>query len=179
MIGEIRDLETARIAIQSSLTGHLVLSTLHTNNAAAAITRLIDIGVENYLLGSTIKGVVAQRLVRKICRHCACEHRQARHWEDEFVRIIPQIEAFGKPNILEARGCTECGGTGFSGRSTIAEVLMIDDEFHGLILANASDDQIGKSARARGMLNMYEMGATRVWRGETTIDEVLRATRMG
>ncbi|MBR1201859.1 Flp pilus assembly complex ATPase component TadA [Bradyrhizobium sp. AUGA SZCCT0051] len=179
MIGEIRDLEAARIAIQSSLTGHLVLSTLHTNSAAAAITRLIDIGVENYLLASTIKGVVAQRLVRKICRHCACEHRQAQHWESEFVRIIPQIESFGKPNILEARGCTECGGTGFSGRSTIAEVLMIDDEFHGLILANASDDQIGKSARARGMLNMYEMGATRVWRGETTIDEVLRATRMG
>ena len=179
MIGEIRDLETARIAIQSSLTGHLVLSTLHTNSAAAAITRLIDIGVENYLLASTVKGVVAQRLVRKLCRHCACEHGQADHWASELARTVPGIEAFGRPNIRQARGCPECGGGGFSGRSTIAEVLLIDDEFHGLILSNASDDQVNKAARARGMLSMYEMGAAKIWRGETTIDEVLRATRMG
>ena len=179
MIGEIRDLETARIAIQSSLTGHLVLSTLHTNSAAAAITRLIDIGVENYLLASTVKGVVAQRLVRKLCRHCACEHGQADHWASEIARTIPGIEAFGRPNIRQAGGCPECGGAGFSGRSTIAEVLLIDNEFHGLILSNASDDQVNKAARARGMLSMYEMGAAKIWRGETTIDEVLRATRMG
>jgi general secretion pathway protein E len=179
MIGEIRDLETARIAIQSSLTGHLVLSTLHTNSAAAAITRLIDIGVENYLLASTVKGVVAQRLVRKLCRHCAREHGQAGHWASELARTVPGIEAFGRPNIREARGCPECSGAGFSGRSTIAEVLLIDNEFHGLILSNASDDQVNKAARARGMLSMYETGAAKIWRGETTIDEVLRATRMG
>ena len=179
MIGEIRDLETARIAIQSSLTGHLVLSTLHTNSAAAAITRLIDIGVENYLLASTVKGVVAQRLVRKLCRHCACEHGQADQWASELARTVPGIEAFGRPNIRQACGCPECDGAGFSGRSTIAEVLLIDNEFHGLILSNASDDQVNKAARARGMLSMYEMGAAKIWRGETTIDEVLRATRMG
>jgi general secretion pathway protein E len=179
MIGEIRDLETARIAIQSSLTGHLVLSTLHTNSAAAAITRLIDIGVENYLLASTVKGVVAQRLVRKLCRHCAREHQQADHWSGELARTVHGIERYGEPTILEAVGCTECAGIGFSGRSTIAEVLLIDPGLHGLILSSASDDQIGKAARTRGMLSMYETGSIRVWRGETTIDEVLRATRMG
>jgi general secretion pathway protein E len=179
MIGEIRDLETARIAIQSSLTGHLVLSTLHTNSAAAAITRLIDIGVENYLLASTVKGVVAQRLVRKLCRHCARRHNQAGYWASELARTVPGIETGGPPDIREAGGCAECGGTGFSGRSTIAEMLLIDSEFHHLIQSNASDDEVNKAARARGMVNMYEMGATRVWQGETTMDEVLRATRMG
>jgi general secretion pathway protein E len=179
MIGEIRDLETARIAIQSSLTGHLVLSTLHTNSATAAITRLIDIGVENYLLASTVKGVVAQRLVRTLCRHCAREHDQAAHWADEFSRTIPNIVSFGPPNIREARGCAECEGIGFAGRSTIAEILLIDEEVHHLILSNASDGQVNTAARARGMINMYEMGAIKVWQGETTVDEVLRATRMG
>jgi general secretion pathway protein E len=179
MIGEIRDLETARIAIQSSLTGHLVLSTLHTNSAAAAITRLIDIGVENYLLASTVKGVVAQRLVRKLCRHCARAHDQADYWVTELARTVPGIETCGAPTILAARGCGECGGTGFSGRSTIAEMLLIDDELHHLMLSSASDSRINTAARARGMINMYEMGAAKVWRGETTVDEVLRATRMG
>jgi general secretion pathway protein E len=179
MIGEIRDLETARIAIQSSLTGHLVLSTLHTNNAAAAITRLIDIGVENYLLASTVKGVVAQRLVRKLCRHCAREHDQADYWADELARTVPAIATCGPPNIREASGCAECGGVGFAGRSTIAEILLIDGEFQHLILSNASDGQVNTAARAGGMISMYEMGAAKVWRGETTVDEVLRATRMG
>jgi len=179
MIGEIRDLETARIAIQSSLTGHLVLSTLHTNSAAAAITRLIDIGVENYLLASTVKGVVAQRLVRKLCRHCATPHDRAAHWAGELARAIPKIESWGAPNIRGARGCTQCGGVGFAGRSTIAEILLIDEESHQLILSNASDSQVNQAARGRGMVSMYEMGVAKVWRGETTIEEVLRATRMG
>jgi general secretion pathway protein E len=179
MIGEIRDLETARIAIQSSLTGHLVLSTLHTNSAAAAITRLIDIGVESYLLASTVKGVLAQRLVRKLCRHCAREHHQAAHWAREFSITIPKIESFGPPQISDAAGCDKCSGTGFAGRSTIAEILLVDPDMHGLILSNAADAQLQAAARAHGMINIYEMGAMKVWRGETTIDEVLRATRMG
>jgi general secretion pathway protein E len=179
MIGEIRDLETARIAIQSSLTGHLVLSTLHTNSAAAAITRLIDIGVENYLLASTVKGVVAQRVVRKLCRHCARKHDQADYWAIELARTVPGIDACGPPNIREASGCAECGDVGFAGRSTIAEILLIDSEFQHLILSSASDGQVNTAARARGMINMYEMGAAKVWQGETTVDEVLRATRMG
>jgi len=179
MIGEVRDLETARIAIQSSLTGHLVLSTLHTNSAASAITRLIDIGVENYLLDSTVKGIVAQRLVRKLCQHCAAPHDRAAHWEAELVRAVPTIRAHGVRNIREARGCGQCGGTGFSGRSTIAEILLVDDTLHQLILSNASDGQLNQAARQRGMVSMYEMGAVKVWQGVTTIEEVLRATRMG
>lgn len=179
MIGEIRDLETARIAIQSSLTGHLVLSTLHTNSAAAAITRLIDIGVENYLLASTVKGIVAQRLVRKLCAHCSVIHDKAGHWAGELARGVPSVESYGAPEIRRAVGCSECGGVGFSGRSTIAELLLVDDDFHHLILSKASDSQINQAARARGMVTMYEMGAAKVWRGETTIEEVLRATRMG
>jgi general secretion pathway protein E len=179
MIGEIRDLETARIAIQSSLTGHLVLSTLHTNSAAAAIPRLIDIGVENYLLASTLKGVVAQRLVRKLCPHCSRSHDQAAQWAQELERSLPHIRSFGPPLIRQAAGCADCGGIGFSGRSTIAEILLVDNEFHDLVLSNASDSRIEIQARERGMISMYEMGAAKAWRGETTIDEVLRATRMG
>jgi general secretion pathway protein E len=179
MIGEIRDLDTARIAIQASLTGHLVLSTLHTNSAAAAITRLVDIGLEGYLLASTVKGVIAQRLVRRLCPHCACADDRAVHWASQLKRAAPFVETLGTPNILRPRGCAECGGTGFNGRSTIAEVLLVESDIHSLILSNAPDDKIGQAARGRGMIGMYEMGAAKVWRGETTIDEVLRATRMG
>ncbi|MBU6462907.1 MAG: type II/IV secretion system protein [Bradyrhizobium sp.] len=179
MIGEIRDLPTARIAIQSSLTGHLVLSTLHTNSAASAITRMIDIGVENYLLASTIKGVIAQRLVRKLCCHCAREHRQASHWVRELQRTVPHVERLGEPKVREAIGCDDCGGTGYMGRSTIAETFVIDSGAQSLILARGSDDELERAARARGMRSMYEMGATKVWQGESTINEVLRATRMG
>jgi general secretion pathway protein E len=179
MIGEIRDLETARIAIQASLTGHLVLSTLHTNSSAAAVTRLIDMGVENYLLASTIKGILAQRLVRNLCRHCSQPHEGADHWRHEFVRAVPQIEALGTPNVRQSRGCAECNQTGFAGRSTIAEILLIDADIHGLILTKASDAELERTARGRGMIGMYEMGVAKVWRGETTIEEVLRAVRMG
>ncbi|BAM91976.1 general secretion pathway protein E [Bradyrhizobium oligotrophicum S58] len=179
MIGEIRDLETARIAIQASLTGHLVLSTLHTNNAASAITRLIDIGVENYLLASTLKGVIAQRLVRKLCSRCSCEHPQATYWAESFERSVTDLESLGDPDIRQPQGCADCGHAGFSGRSTIAEMLVIDDACQSLILARAADAAIERAARERGMQSMYEMGVRKVWRGETTIDEVLRATRMG
>jgi general secretion pathway protein E len=180
MIGEIRDLETARIAIQASLTGHLVLSTLHTNNAASAITRLIDIGVENYLLASTLKGVIAQRLVRKLCLGCARPHPQAAYWAESFERSVSGLRSGGAPNIRQPQGCADCGGhTGFSGRSTIAEMLVVDDACQGLVLAKAADHAIERAAKERGMQSMYEMGVHKVWRGETTIDEVLRATRMG
>ncbi|CCE00695.1 GspE/PulE family protein [Bradyrhizobium sp. STM 3809] len=179
MIGEIRDLETARIAIQASLTGHLVLSTLHTNNAASAITRLIDIGVENYLLASTLKGVIAQRLVRKLCAACASRHPQATYWAESFEQSAPGLRAHGAPDIRQPQSCEACGHTGFSGRSTIAEMLVVDEDCQSLVLAKATDTAIERAARARGMQSMYDMGVRKVWRGETTIDEVLRATRMG
>jgi len=179
MIGEIRDLETARIAIQASLTGHLVLSTLHTNNAAATITRLIDMGVENYLLASTVKGVVAQRLVRRLCPHCAVPHAGAARWAEALGRDWSGVTALGPPDIRQPAGCPACGGSGFSGRTTIAELLLVGADIHRLILQRASDAQIDAAARAGGMVSMYETGVAKVWRGETTVEEVLRAARMG
>jgi general secretion pathway protein E len=178
MIGEIRDIETAQIAIQASLTGHLVLSTLHTNSAAATITRLIDMGVENYLLASTVKGILAQRLVRKLCPHCARLHPDAAHWASRFHDDVRGIAALGPPDIREARGCSECSGLGYAGRATIAEILRVDTDIRRLILSGTSDSQIDDVARRMGMISMYESGVAKVWRGETTIDEVLRATRM-
>jgi general secretion pathway protein E len=179
MIGEIRDLETARIAIQASLTGHLVLSTLHTNSAAATITRLFDMGLENYLLASTVNGIVAQRLVRRLCPHCSREHDKAAYWAEELARHARKIETLGEADIRQPRGCPECNGSGFFGRSTIAEILLVDAEIHRQVLSNASDARIDAAAREAGMASMYENGAAKAWRGETTIEEVLRATRMG
>jgi general secretion pathway protein E len=179
MIGEIRDLETARIAIQASLTGHLVFSTLHTNSAAATITRLIDMGVENYLIASTVKGVEAQRLVRRLCPHCARRHDGAAYWAETFARDVRGIAANGPADIRQPGGCAHCAGTGFSGRSTVAELLLVDADIHRLVLAAAADAEIDAAARAGGMTSMYASGAYKVWRGETTVEEVLRATRMG
>lgn len=174
MIGEVRDLETARIAVQSSLTGHLVLSTLHTNSAAASITRLLDMGIENYLLTSTLKGIVAQRLVRKLC-HCSTPHENNDYWLSEFSKLAIHFD--GTPNIRQRHGCKACNATGFSGRSTISEILVVDGEIHSAILALAPDIEIEALARKRGMQTMYECGVAKVLCGETTIDEVLRATR--
>jgi general secretion pathway protein E len=178
MIGEIRDLETAQIAIQSSLTGHLVLSTLHTNSAAATITRLVDMGIENYLLASTVKGVLAQRLVRCLCGHCAEPHDNAEFWADEIAGKTPATEIHGAPWIRRARGCVECGQSGFSGRTTIAELLLVDAGIHRMIQESSSDVEVERAARSAGMGTMYESGIAKVWRGETTIEEVLQATRM-
>src|SRR5215467_2001280 len=146
MIGEIRDLETAQIAIQSSLTGHLVFSTLHTNSAAATITRLVDMGIENYLLASTVKGVLAQRLVRCLCRHCAEPHDKAEIWAEEIAGKVRGSEIPGAPQIRRPRGCLECGQSGFSGRTTIAELLLVDAGIHRMILDSSSDAEIERAA---------------------------------
>jgi general secretion pathway protein E len=176
MIGEIRDVETARIAIQAALTGHLVLSTLHTNSAAATITRLIDMGLESYMLASTIKGIVAQRLVRRLCRRCSLPDERADVWATELTRTVPGLGT--QHDLRRAQGCPACNGTGFSGRTTIAEVLSISAAMHRLIVSNVSDADIETSARKDGMATMYESGALKAWRGETTLEEVLRATRV-
>lgn len=177
MIGEIRDLETARIAIQASLTGHLVLSTLHTNSAAASVTRLIDMGVENYLLASTLRAVVAQRLVRRLCPHCSTPHPDNQSWILEFQRSAPALRVDQHGQLLQKCGCEECAYTGFSGRSTIAETLVIDADIRRLILSRAPDTEIEAVARSKGMLSIYECGVAKTLGGETTIDEVMRATR--
>ena len=178
MIGEIRDLETARIAVQASLTGHLVFSTLHTNSASAAITRLVDMGIENYLLASTVKGVLAQRLVRRLCRRCSTHHDNAAYWLREITNSMGRAEHFGAPTIRQAKGCAECGHSGFSGRTTIAELLVVNTDLQRLVLSTASDADLERAARGAGMRSMYEIGLAKVWAGETTIEEVLRATRM-
>lgn len=176
MVGEIRDLETAQIAIQASLTGHLVFSTLHTNSAVAAITRLIDIGVERYLLASTVSGILAQRLVRKLCRSCA------RPAEKPAVPLSPFELPEGAKTQLglrhEAIGCDACGQTGYKGRTMIAELLVIDDELRQLIGRRVEDlREIERLARANGFRSLYEDGLAKVGAGETTLEEVLRVTR--
>jgi general secretion pathway protein E len=176
MIGEIRDMETARIAIQAALTGHLVLSTLHTNSAAATVTRLIDMGLESFMLASTIKGVIAQRLVRCLCGACALPDKHEDVWQRELMRAVPNL----KPphRLRHAGGCPACSRTGFSGRTTIAEVLPVTSIVHRLIASKASDADIEAAAREGGMATMYESGIAKAWRGETTVEEVLRATRV-
>jgi general secretion pathway protein E len=178
MIGEIRDLETARIAVQASLTGHLVFSTLHTNSAAAAITRLVDMGIENYLLASTVKGVLAQRLVRRLCRRCAIQHRNADHWAREIAKSLGKSSELGTPSIGEPKGCADCGQFGYSGRTTVAELLIVDTELQRLVVSTAADADLERVARAAGMRSMYEVGLAKVWAGETTLEEVLQVTRM-
>lgn len=172
MIGEIRDLETAEIAIQSALTGHLVFSTLHTNDAPSAITRLLDMGVENFLLSSTIRGILAQRLVRIICP--VCKEKDSTATNKEELRLFGIDSA--KP-LYRGRGCEKCAHTGFYGRSGIFEMLVVDDEIRKLILKNADANQIRETAKKLGMKTLIEDGAEKIAAGATTLSEVLRVTQ--
>ena len=177
MVGEMRDLETARICIQSALTGHLVLSTLHTNDAPSSVTRLLEMGVEDYLLTSTLNGVLAQRLVRKLCPHC----REAWTPLPEMVKEMRLDKlSGGKPiTLYKAKGCPECAGTGYHGRIAIIEVLTITDAIRRLILQHADSGTLMRTAREEGMLTMYEDGCLKALSGVTSIDEVIRVTQEG
>jgi len=178
MIGEIRDLETARIAVQASLTGHLVFSTLHTNSAIAAITRLIDIGIERYLLTSTLTGVMAQRLVRRLCAHCA---RPAAYRTDAASRLrwpVPAGLGIDWSGAREAVGCDACHGTGYLGRTSVAELLIMDDDMREAVGRRSDDRRTMISlAQHAGFHTLYEAGLVKISRGETTIEEVLRVSR--
>jgi len=160
MIGEIRDFETAQIAIQASLTGHLVLATLHTNDAASAVTRLTDMGVEPFLLSSSLLGVLAQRLVRKLCPHCKAPSP-----------VLPAASA------CHPVGCAHCGHTGYSGRSGVFELLVTDDAIRAQIHSRASEADIRSAARAAGMVLMRDDGERLVQLGITSREELLRVTR--
>ncbi|RTL90711.1 MAG: type II/IV secretion system protein [Hyphomicrobiales bacterium] len=175
MIGEIRDAETARIAIQASLTGHLVFSTLHTNSAAASITRLIDMGVENYLIASTVKGILAQRLVRRLCQSCAAPLETRMQIRAQFAG---ESFAAARDRLSSPKGCPQCRNLGYSGRSTIAELLVMNERMQRLVCEGAPDAELEAAARASGMVTMYQCGMGKAWRGETTIEEVARVTRM-
>ncbi|MBC7710529.1 MAG: type II secretion system ATPase GspE [Rhizobacter sp.] len=177
MIGEIRDLETAEIAVQAALTGHLVLSTLHTNDAPATINRLMDMGVDDYLLTSTLVGVLAQRLVRTLCPLCREPH--------QLDAVVAKDIGFGRvsadlqPTVYKAVGCAQCSNTGFTGRMCIAEMMPLTEPIRRLIMQKANAGDLRRAALAEGMLPMYDDGLRKVVAGSTTIEEVLRATREG
>ncbi len=170
MVGEIRDLETVEIAIRAALTGHLVFSTLHTNDAPGAITRLVDMGAEDYLIASSVLGILAQRLVRVICENCK-----------EPVKVDDKIlEEFGFPPgtlLYRGRGCRECANTGYKGRIGIFELMVMTEEIRKLTVSNAPSSEIRRVARAQGMRTLKEDGLLKVKQGITTLSEVLRVTQ--
>jgi type IV pilus assembly protein PilB len=172
LIGEIRDFETAQIAIESALTGHLVFSTLHTNDAASAITRLIEMGVEPYLVGSAVIGVGGQRLVRKICPSCKYSYQA----EGEAAEIIEEF-GFGGHELYKGKGCLTCRRSGYAGRTAIHEIMTINEDIHNLILQSASARAIRQASIEHGMRTMRLDGVNKAIEGITTIEEVIRLTR--
>ncbi|HEY7462101.1 MAG TPA: type II secretion system ATPase GspE [Gemmatimonadota bacterium] len=184
MVGEMRDFETAEIAIQAALTGHLVFSTLHTNDAPAAVTRLIEMGIEDYLVASAVNGILAQRLVRTLCQRCAAEEPadpeelaqllgEGERLRVERLRQDPTVAAL---RVKRPVGCPACEGTGYRGRTGIYELLALDDELRAKIPEHAAAG-LRESARAKGMVTLREDGLRKVARGITSVQEVLRVTR--
>jgi general secretion pathway protein E len=201
MVGEIRDRETAEIAIHASMTGHLVLSTIHTNDAAGAITRLVEMEIEPFLVRSTVIGILAQRLVRILCEHCK-EPYEATPFELSQLGIDPERtrrrderklsprysvhgsdyvpvgwRGPGMPTVYRARGCEKCDHKGFSGRRGIYELLVADDTVGALILQNADAQTIKRAAQLQGMDSLRDDGARKVLLGRTTVEEVVAATQ--
>jgi type IV pilus assembly protein PilB len=172
LIGEIRDHETAQIAIEAALTGHLVLSTLHTNDAPSAVTRLAEMGVEPFLIGSALDCVVAQRLARRLCERC----------KERYVPAPGELTAAGfpwgpgseLPKLWRPVGCTACSGTGYRGRLAIHEVMPVTEEIERHAVSRSASAEIGRTARQQGMATLREDGWAKVQLGETTIEEVLR-----
>ena len=173
MIGEIRDLETASIAINASLTGHLVFSTLHTNDAPSAVTRLIDIGVKPFLVASSTRGLMAQRLVRKVCRKCTAPYTPT---EAELRALGLDSAALQNANFQKGKGCSDCSNTGARGRFGIFEIFVIDDEARKLIYEKVPSSVLRTRAREMGMRTLREDGVRKVLAGLTTPEEVIRAT---
>jgi general secretion pathway protein E/type IV pilus assembly protein PilB len=172
LVGEIRDKETAEIAVQASLTGHLVFSTLHTNDAPGASTRLVDMGVEPYLVSSSVEAVIAQRLVRLICKHC-----KTRMHESDLHLLRAEFGDLMPPAVYKGAGCRQCQGTGYRGRQGIFEMMLMSDDVRGLVLDRAPTYQIRQAAVRHGMQSLREDGWRLVREGLTTIDEVMRNTK--
>jgi len=171
MVGEIRDAETGRIAIQASLTGHLVLSTLHTNDAPSSITRLINIGVEPYLIGASVNACLAQRLVRRICEYCKEQVRPSEHIVDHLA-----MHGISEDMVFEGKGCDKCRHTGYTGRVGLYELLVLDDNMRDKIAGNPNVTEFRRVCIERGMVTLREDGFRKVALGRTTVDEVLRVT---
>jgi general secretion pathway protein E len=172
MVGEIRDKETAEIAINASLTGHLVLSTLHTNDAAGAATRLIDMGVEPFLVASSLLGIVAQRLIRRVCQKCREPHMLSEFEMQELALTTIPPDA----TIFKAVGCPSCSQSGYSGRTVIHELMIVDDTIRSLIVRNSDAGTVKRAAIQNGMATLREDGVNKVLQGHTTVDELMRAT---
>ncbi len=170
LLGEIRDLETAKTAIQAGLSGHFVLSTLHTNDAAGAVVRLRDMGIDSFKVASVVKGVLAQRLVRRVCPECA----EAMAVEDLPPEARPQADWRAHPTLVRAVGCKACNGSGYRGRLCVVEILPVDDEVARLIDRGAPSEDLVQAASRLGMRSLWESGLHRMWQGLTTLDELVR-----
>ena len=175
MIGEIRDLETAQIAVQSALTGHLVLSTVHTNDAPSTVNRLLDMGVEDYLLTSTVIGILAQRLVRKLCPHCKESYAALPELVEQMR--LRRFSHEREITLWHAKGCSHCAQTGYMGRLSILEMMPMTDKVRSLVMKHATAADLRAEAIRDGMVTMYEDGLRKALAGVTTFEEVLRATR--
>ncbi len=175
MVGGIRDSETAEIAIQAALTGHLVFSTLHTNDSFGAMTRLLDMGIEPFLVSSSVIAVMAQRLVRRVCPHCREPYQPSREEIEDLG--IPAHEIMGHTLYKAGPGCDECKRTGYKGRTGIHELLVVDDEIRNLVMKSADAAAIRRAATAQGMNTLRGDGAEKILQGQTTIEEILRVTQ--
>jgi type IV pilus assembly protein PilB len=173
MVGEVRDLETAEISIQASLTGHLVFTTLHTNDAPSSIARLLDLGLETFLITATMEGIVAQRLVRKICTQCKTEYTPTL---EQLMEVDLKPEDVKSKKFFYGKGCENCNKTGYRGRTGLYEIMIFNDEIRDLIMNHASTNVLREAARKAGMRTLRENGLLSIFDGVTTIDEVSRET---
>jgi type IV pilus assembly protein PilB len=173
MVGEVRDLETADIAAQASLTGHLVFTTLHTNDAPSSIARLLDLGVEPFLLTATIEGVVAQRLIRKICERCKTPYEPTESQLSELGLTLDDVK--GK-KFFYGTGCDKCNNTGYRGRLGLYEIMLFNDEIRELVMANASTNVLRSASVKNGMTLLRQNGLAAIYDGVTTIEEVVKET---
>jgi type II secretory ATPase GspE/PulE/Tfp pilus assembly ATPase PilB-like protein len=177
MVGEIRDLETAEVAIRAALTGHLVFSTVHTNDAASTITRMVDQGVEPYLVSSSIILIIAQRLVRTICKHCNTAIPMTDEWRVKLEKVGMDLKLMNN-QVSVGQGCEECFHSGYSGRTAIYEIMPVDETLRTQIMEGASATTMKRSAVQRGMITLREDGRQKILAGLTTADEVLRVTQL-
>jgi type IV pilus assembly protein PilB len=173
LVGEIRDLETAQIAVQASLTGHMVFSTLHTNDAPSTITRLRDMGVEPFLITATLEGIMAQRLVRKICEDCRTEFEPSAEMLMELNMRPADVKG---RKFFYGRGCDRCNNTGHRGRMGLFELVLMNDELRDLVSQGVSTDQLRLASKKMGMTTLRESGMRAIFKGLTTIEEVVRET---
>jgi type IV pilus assembly protein PilB len=175
LVGEIRDHETAKIAVEASLTGHLVFSTLHTNDAPSSIARLLDLGLEPFMVTAAIEGIVAQRLVRKICPKCKTEYSPT---EEQLLELDLKPEEVSGKTFYFGKGCENCNKTGYKGRQGLYEIMVLDDDMRDQIVKQASTQVLRAEARKRGMRPLRQSGLMAIFDGVTTIEEVVRETLM-